>query len=457
MDRKDFFVSMSRLHFINTRKDYDVPFHALLLNLSALNERKDDYALSNFSLHYDIHILSNFRECSKRRQIMSRMHHERQSYMLDIIEDYVDTNSGERVYIFKGTLGLIKVNRVNKEASLIYLIDRSLLDDLSYCFQHVVNFAKRQGYSLNRINCRVIVDTAGEMVIPILTSSSFYKTDEAIENDVLITSFACEVSSISPANPSPFQLHNPMQDRSAVRVDSFSPVPRYAAPNADWQLTPSATAAMTTVNGAKYFYPIVSPVMASEGTYPLNFNVDSMSQSGLSSIETGSSFSHPKYAYNIVETDSIDSKSYSTKSDYSNPDYSERDLNRPSIDPSIYNIPSTPPVSPVSSVGWDREANINESNKYNKCCIFWLKGVCMYGHNCHYRHSVTPDVQLSIDTGESTAARNQFEEPAIPDGISEAYSLFLDFVNNANSNWVSNFVDMYLITALLTPLYYFFS
>ena len=79
----------------------------------------------------------------------------------------------------------------------------------------------------------------------------------------------------------------------------------------------------------------------------------------------------------------------------------------------------------------------------------------MYGSNCRYRHSATPDAeQLCIDTGESTAARVQIEAP---DGIAEAYVLFLDFVNNANSNWVRNLAEMYLITALVHLLLYFFS
>ena len=429
---------MSRLHFLNIKKDYDVPFHALLLNISAINERKEIHALSNFSLNYDLHLLSNFRECSKRRQIMSRMHRERQSYILDIVEDYVDKISGERAYIFKGTVGLIKVNRVNKDASFVYLIDRSLLNDLSYCFQQVVDFAKRQGYNLNRIYCRVIADTAGEMIIPILTSTSFYKMDESVENDLLIISFACEVSSHS----SSFQVFNAKHDRSAFRVNSFSPHSRHGAQNTAWQLTPSASAAMTTVNGAKYFYPIVSPMASPEGIYPFNFNPTKANSTGLSSIDTERPPCHPKYAYNVVDTDSIDSKSRSTHSDCSNQDFFESDLSRPSIDASIYNIPATPPASPISSVSWERDININDYNKYNKCCIFWLKGVCMYGSNCHYRHSVTPDVErLYIDTGESGTVSEQVEEAMIPDGLSGSYGLFLDFVNNANSNWVHNFVE----------------
>eukprot|EP01037_Dinobryon_pediforme_P019083 gene19083-19441_t len=121
---------------------------------------------------------------------------------------------------------------------------------------------------------------------------------------------------------------------------------------------------------------------------------------------------------------------------------------RPSIEPSIYyGAPHTPlqPESPVSSLGWDQEGRLqqdqinkkkNNSCKYDKCCIFWLKGVCMYGPNCFYRHSTT---ELEASQPAGLRSPTVTKEEAKYDSVNRAADpivTLLDMINNANTNWL---------------------
>ena len=407
------------------------------------------HPLSNIQLHYDAKLLiSSSRECSIRRKKISRMQKERQNYVFDILSESIDM--GRLCYIFRGTFGFIKVNRITNEASVLYLMDPCILESFASCITSIVNAAKLPDFRLNKLICNFVDDRYEQVLKATLYACSFYEIGRFTAEDHTIISFAGDIAN----SPSAFSKSNRF-DKAKNTTFFNSPVN-----------TPSQSPHESS--GGGYFYPIVSP------SAPASFYCQN--EANYSNKVTSSQ--DKSLYYRIPFSNSMDDDSTSGSHDKSRLPEGTVDLAsrvsledvqpepyRPSIEPSIYyGAPHTPlqPESPVSSLGWDQEGRLqqdqinkkkNNSCKYDKCCIFWLKGVCMYGPNCFYRHSTT---ELEASQPAGLRSPTVTKEEAKYDSVNRAADpivTLLDMINNANTNWVSSTsngaISIYQLLSLL--------
>lgn len=425
----------------------DKRFHEMIVRLLQERTRQDDNQigiLSNIEVYYDlITLASSLTECNHRRRMMSQMNRERQNNMLDMFEllsDIVDTvgNRESNQMYYVGTVGLIKINRINREAAILFIFNRDNLKDFQQCLIELLQMAK-SSFGLDRIHCTVIDDNSANLVTPILRSVNFCQCEVQEVEDKMLMTFGIEI--VRPPYELPIRYHASPEIR--LGVDSYYPQQSLERSSEDvWQVQDTSrgkfdSSYKTLLQSATagFTYPSMESSVRS-----VTFNTNQDKELQKDSIDTASG---PSAGFDF------DSVTDTSKSSYLDPLYPHPLQISPNESFSLgsnsqrFHQPESPSVSStISSIG-----NQDRDTKYDKICIFWLKGVCMYGSCCRYRHhdrdsAVTAGSEketLQISVGEE-----KIPDQALPRDIStryaQAYRALLEMVNIADAQWVRHII-----------------
>jgi len=393
--------------------------------------------VSNFNLYYEVDELSlSFSECAHRRMKISRMNREKQSNLMDIIEEYRDESEGKTACRYVGSIGFIKVNRVNKDAALVFLCHRTLIESIRLCLFQVMEMAQMPFYGLNRLYCCMSENTTSKLMIPALQSANFCHCESKQNDGHTILTYVVTFGGFPNINFNTNQVYNqkivsgPSQDIPNQLNHCSSPlqIPHRNFPDPAWHVyTPLST-------DRKYYCPVVSPEYSSIPASPATpTSIYSLSTIHSSQPHKDSDLSR-SLSFQTADQAGI-SRQSSHKSQL------EGSLNVAAHRFQPFELHSKPTVvdTPCSSRCGSPPLStdtVSNKEKYDKSCVFWLKGVCAYGSSCHYKHSISPneqpsplvsDSKLKINTSDkSLNAPNEVDRPIV----------LLDLVNNATSHWL---------------------
>lgn len=100
---------------------------------------------TNLLNYYEATLLDDLNKCEKFRSRTSRMNLEGQSCVLDLID--MQQNQ------LAGCCGFIKVNRIEKEAQLVFIFYEQYFEFMEEAIMYILKIIRAQKYNLNHLVC----------------------------------------------------------------------------------------------------------------------------------------------------------------------------------------------------------------------------------------------------------------------------------------------------------------